>query len=299
MPQGNDRGASGHGLHRRDPEILHTGMDQSPATPQQVLHLVGAPLPQHPDRRASVPQQPVPLRTVPHHQQRQAATVKGLHHQIHPLIGHQASQTQVEVFPGLLPVEALHRHRGVNHHTATPPAAPNAPRRKTGVGHQHVHPLGAELIPLAQLVELPADPRPQRSPGQGIPAQIDVHLIPGIAGRAMHIADVELVRRSEHPLGHQVAAAHHQPMTTQVKLFHRQRQQGQVELHPANPPGQPLNKACGDGAPRQPTPWPPGFPIHQGIEPGRQQLIQLPHHRFSTPHCPGAEPFMDQGDRIR
>lgn len=64
-----------------------------------------------------------------------------------------------------------------------------------------------------------------------------MHLVPGVAGRGVHITDVQLVRARDHPFGHQMAAADHQGMAGQVELLDRQGQQRQVLLDVAHPQG--------------------------------------------------------------
>ena len=96
------------------------------------------------------------------------------------------------------------------HHLGPPaPAATDAPGREAGVGHQPIHPLGAEGIPLPQLVELEPHQRSEGAARQGGTLEIGVHLIPGVTHRGVYIAHMQLVRADEHPLSHQVAAAHH------------------------------------------------------------------------------------------
>ena len=112
------------------------------------------------------------------------------------------------------------------------------------------------MIPLPQDVKLPTDQRPQATTGQYGPLQIGVHLIPGVAHRGVHIAQMQLIGRGENPLGHQVAAADHQLSITQVDLFDCHWQQRQVLLHMADTPGQLLDRAGSNLPAMKPAAWP-------------------------------------------
>ncbi len=54
--------------------------------------------------------------------------------------------------------------------------------------------------------------------------------IPGIANRRVHVADMQLVRASQHALGHRMAAGNDQVIGGHVQLLDGQRHQWQVLL---------------------------------------------------------------------
>ena len=289
-----------HRLHRGDAEILQAGKHVGAAALQQPIHHGGVLATQQGHAWAGQGLQPLALGPIAHHQQGEAGAVEGLNHQVHPLVGHQPAEAEIGVVTGLVPAEPLHGHRWVHHLGAAAPVAADAGGREAGVGHQLVGPLAAGQIPLPQLVQLQANQGTKGTAGQGRLGQVGVHLVPGITHGGVHITDMELVGTGQHPLGHQVAAAHHQGVGAQVELLDGEGQQGQVLLHMADTPGQGLDEAGLDRAASQPAPRPPTFAIHQGMELGLpQELIQFPHHQLGPPDRAGREPFVHQGRGAR
>jgi hypothetical protein len=123
-----------------------------------------------------------------------------------------------------IPAEALHGNRWVQHLGLTSPELLNAPGGEAGIRQQVIDPLGAELVPLAQGMQLPADQRPEPPPRQCRSAEVSVHLIPGVSHRRVHVAEMQLIRSRQHPFGHKMTAADHQLGITQVDLLNRQGQ---------------------------------------------------------------------------
>ena len=97
----------------------------------------------------------------------------------------------------------------MDHAGLAPPILADSTRRETGVGNELIHPLGTELIPLPQGMQLPTNQRAKTTaPRQN--GEISVHLVPGVTHRGVHVADMQLLWTGEHTLGHEVAAADHQ-----------------------------------------------------------------------------------------
>ena len=164
-----------------------------------------------------------------------------------------------------------------------------------------INPLSTELIPLTQSMQLPADQRTETAPGQGGALEISVHLIPGVADRGVHIADMQLIGSGEHPLRHQMAAADHQFGSAEIDLLDRQRQQGKVLLHMADPPGQLLDRRREHGAALQPAAGASALAIHQRSELGltihcREQGIDGLNHLLRSSTGARREPLMNQGN---
>lgn len=91
-----------------------------------------------------------------------------------------------------------------------------------------------------------------------------MHLIPRVTHRRVDVADVQLVRRGQHSLGNQVAAADDKFCRLEVDLLNRIREQWQILLHVADTPGQVLNPTRQDGSSTQPTAWSAAFALHKG-----------------------------------
>ena len=175
----------------------------------------------------------------------------------------------------------------MNHLGFTAPVLTNAACCEAGIGNQMVHPLGAELIPQPQPMQLPADHRTQARSHQRRAREIRVHLIPGVAHGGVDITDMQLIRAGEHPLGHQMTAADHQLSGPKINLLNRHGQQRQVLLNVRDPKRQALNRAGENRASRHPTGRTPTFTVHQGGQLGtspnlRQPLINGLHHQFGS-----------------
>ena len=192
----------------------------------------------------------------------------------------------------------------MDHAGLAPPVLADATRRETGVGNEVVHPLSTELVPLPQSMQLPANQRAQTTPSQRRTLQISVHLVPGVTHGCVHITDVQLVRRRQHTLGNQVAAADHQLSSTKIDLFDGKGQQRQVLLHMAAPPRQALNRAGEDGSSVQPTARPSRFGVDQGrhlrlAAEAAQKGINLLNNLFCSTDRTRREPLMNQSDALR
>ena len=141
----------------------------------------------------------------------------------------------------------------MQHLGLAPPELLNAAGSEAGIRQQVIDALGAELVPLAQGMQLPANQRAEPPLRQSGTAEISVHLIPGVTHRCVDVAEMQLIRSRQHPFGHQMTAADHQLGIPQVDLLDRQRKQRQVLLNVAGAPGQLLDRAGADVAPEQPT----------------------------------------------
>ena len=108
-----------------------------------------------------------PFRAIAHHQQRKAQAVEGFHHEINPFVGNQPAEAEVSVVTVRIPAEAIHSHRWMQHVRLASPELADAPGREAGIGHQVIHPLRTELIPLTQGMQLPADQGTEAAAGQG------------------------------------------------------------------------------------------------------------------------------------
>ena len=76
--------------------------------------------------------------------------------------------------------------------------------------------------------------------------EVGMHLIPGVTHRRMHITDMELVGRREHPFAHKVTTADHQISIPKINLLDRHRKEWQILLHMAHSPRQILNRTGTD-----------------------------------------------------
>ena len=301
--ESDHRGSCCHRLNRGDTEILQPRIHKRPTGGHQRFHLLLALAPQQSDRGTRQGFQALSLGAVTHHHQRQTQAIEGFHHQIHPLVGHQTAEAEIDVVARCIPAEALHGNRWVQHLGLTSPELLNAPGGEAGIRQQVIDPLGAELVPLAQGMQLPADQRAKATTGQCGSLQIGVHLIPCVADRGVHIAQMQLLGRGKNPLGHKVAAADHQLSITKVDLFNRHWQQRQVLLHMADTPGQLLDEAGANLTVVKPAARPGRLTIHQRSQLRHdpllsQQGINGLHHQFRAASGPWREPFVGQDDAL-
>ena len=132
------RRAGGHGLHWSDAEILQAGIDIGAAASQQLLHLMSRGATKEASGRTRHRLKPGALRAITHHHQGQIQLPAGLHHQIHALVGHQTADREIEIFPGLLPIEARHINWWRQHRGAAAPVTGDALGREARISDQMI-----------------------------------------------------------------------------------------------------------------------------------------------------------------
>ncbi len=192
----------------------------------------------------------------------------------------------------------------MDHAGLPPPVLANSTRRETRIGNEVVHPLSTEMVPLPQSMQLPANQRAQTTPSQRRTLKISVHLVQGVTHGCVHITDVQLVRRRQHTLGNQEAAADHYLSSTKIDLLDNKGQQRQILLHMAAPPRQALNRAGEDGSSVHQNAQLSRFGVDQGrhlrlAAEAAQKGINFLNNLFCSTDRTRREPLMNKSDALR
>ena len=224
-PERDHRPSGGLGLDGHDAEVLLLGVDERTAARVEVGELGVAAAPEEADVRRGPLLEAAPRGPVSGHEQRAPELGEGAQREVLALVGHEASDEQVEVVRRPRPhAEALHRDRRVHDLGLAAPVAAHALRDGAGDRDDPVHPLG----PAGAQVEAP-QPGDERS-GEGAPqaaAEIGVGLVPHVAHGREAVADVDGAGRRAHALRDGVVGREHEVAGRQAQPLDREGKQRQ------------------------------------------------------------------------
>ena len=289
---GDDRDSGRHGLHRDDAEVFLTGEEQGPAACHELTH-GGIVLAAHETHAGTClgPELRHHLAVTGQHQ-RTAEAAADLHGQVHALVRGQTAEAEV-VFPARFGPgrEGVRVHRRMDNGGLAAPVFADAPGHMAGIGHEVVHPLGAEEVPLPQGRQQQAHGQagePPRAPHVGGP------VVPQIAHGRVAVADVQAVGPGDDPLGGPGLAGDDQIVIRQVQLLQGMGHEGQVFFVQPAAGGQAVDEGGAD--PVLPEPGQEFFPVHHMGEDVRLRIeaAQGLQHFFTAGHVD--QPVMHQSD---
>ena len=204
---GDQRRAAGLGLDHADAEILLRGVDEGAGGTGQP-HQLGL---RHPAAQRDVgragrglPHQGGAWPIAADHQLAVRHGAERLDHQLDPLVGHHAGGDQVMAIPRLAQGEAFDIDRRVDDGGGAAPDLLDPLGDVAAVGDEAIHAGGGGAVPMPHPVQQPAGierHRPALEPG--LP-QVLVLQVPGIAHRAVDVADMQLARPGDDALGHRM-----------------------------------------------------------------------------------------------
>ncbi len=214
-------------LHRGDAELLDVGHDEGTAAGVQLGQLLvvdPAEEPARPADSAVFGFEPFAVRAVADHADRRPDPPRGLEGQIDPLVADQLGDDQ-EVGPHRAgPPKPLDLDRGVDDRGRPHPVVGDPLAGDLGVGDIAADPSRGDPVPLPDLPEREAESGPQRR--RDLPRGT-LPLEPGIAKRAVAVADVNGTRARPDGVGEGAAARDHEVEPVERQRAHRPREDGQ------------------------------------------------------------------------
>lgn len=170
--------------------------------------------------------------------------VKGFDNQLDFLVGHHARGGQVVVLFVLAAGEGIDIDWRVDDVSFAAVDFLDTARDEAAVGDEVVNTVGRTRIPDAHVVQNQLGDGTLEAVVEARLAQVLVREVPGVAYRAVHIGDVDLVWARQDALGDAVGARDDEVVVGDVELLDGNRHEGQIAAVVLLGTGELLNEAC-------------------------------------------------------